>query len=402
MRKKMRLIAILLAMILSAGTMSVPAFANTGEYTEDGSTQAAATIQAQEADSSSEDSVAAGTTEEPAAANPIEEITGETQEEGPIDRSVTITDNEGTAFSIPVPDVETLITLMEKLQGKETKQTGTVVTNGDVLNVRTGSSTDYDIINQLQNGSIVEVIGEENGWYKIIIPGKTGYVCGDYLSVSSAQEELISKEELTKLLEMMMSQVGSDKQLALTPDGNLTLVDDVGKTTGAGKQFVTMVTKNGNYFYLIIDRDDKGESTVHFLNQVDERDLFSLMDEDEAAAMKEELAAEEAARQAAENPPAATPSETEQEAQEPEPEKKGGSVIPALIVLLLVLGGGGAFFFLQLKNKKKEEAERPDPDADYDEDEDLDFGYPEDDGDGSGIGTDDNDYYDESDEDSAE
>ena len=315
---------------------------------------------------------------------------------------MTITDNEGTAFSIPVPDVETLITLMEKLQGKETKQTGTVVTNGDVLNVRTGSSTDYDIINQLQNGSIVEVVGEENGWYKIIIPGKTGYVCGDYLSVSSAQEELISKEELTKLLEMMMSQVGSDKQLALTPDGNLTLVDDVGKTTGAGKQFVTMVTKNGNYFYLIIDRDDKGESTVHFLNQVDERDLFSLMDEDEAAAMKEELAAEEAARQAAENPPAATPSETEQEAQEPEPEKKGGSVIPALIVLLLVLGGGGAFFFLQLKNKKKEEAERPDPDADYDEDEDLDFGYPEDDGDGSRIGTDDNDYYDESDEDSAE
>ncbi|MBR0268124.1 MAG: DUF4366 domain-containing protein [Clostridia bacterium] len=402
MRKKMRLIAILSAMILSAGTMSVPAFANTGEYTEDGSTQAAAAIQAQEADSSSEDSAAAGTTEDPAAANPIEEITGKTQEEGPIDRSVTITDNEGTAFSIPVPDVETLITLMEKLQGKETKQTGTVVTNGDVLNVRTGSSTDYDIINQLQNGSIVEVIGEENGWYKIIIPGKTGYVCGDYLSVSSAQEELISKEELTKLLEMMMSQVGSDKQLALTPDGNLTLVDDVGKTTGAGKQFVTMVTKNGNYFYLIIDRDDKGESTVHFLNQVDERDLFSLMDEDEAAAMKEELAAEEAARQAAENPPAATPSETEQEAQEPEPEKKGGSVIPALIVLLLVLGGGGAFFFLQLKNKKKEEAERPDPDADYDEDEDLDFGYPEDDGDGSRIGTDDNDYYDESDEDSAE
>ena len=42
MRKNMRLIAILSAMILSAGTMSVPAFANTGEHTEDGSTQAAA------------------------------------------------------------------------------------------------------------------------------------------------------------------------------------------------------------------------------------------------------------------------------------------------------------------------------------------------------------------------
>ena len=39
----------------------------------------------------------------------------------------------------------------------------------------------------------------------------------------------------------------------------------------------TLVSKNGNYFYLIIDRDDEGEQTVHFLNQVDEADLLSLM-----------------------------------------------------------------------------------------------------------------------------
>ena len=52
----------------------------------------------------------------------------------------------------------------------------------------------------------------------------------------------------------------------LTPDGNLTLVDDAGTEVKARKQFVTLVTKSGNYFYLIIDRDDKGEQTVHFLN----------------------------------------------------------------------------------------------------------------------------------------
>ena len=35
---------------------------------------------------------------------------------------------------------------------------------------------------------------------------------------------------------------------------------------------------------------------MHFLNQVDEADLFALMDEDQAAAMKEQIAAEEAAK----------------------------------------------------------------------------------------------------------
>ena len=52
----------------------------------------------------------------------------------------------------------------------------------------------------------------------------------------------------------------------LTPKGNATLVDDY----GGNKQLITVTTKSGNCFYILIDRAAEGEQTVHFLNQVDE------------------------------------------------------------------------------------------------------------------------------------
>ena len=291
---------------------------------------------------------------------------------------VTVTDG---AVTIAYKEIET----------EDQVLTGTVTTMGSNLNDRTGPSTGYDIISSLANGSQVEILDEEDGWYRISFPADLAYVCGQYVRLNDITPTEtpegysfdITGEELAELLSTFCGYSGQEPQVipeaqGLTPDGNLTLVDDFGEITGEGQQFITLVTKAGNYFYLIIDRDEKGEETVHFLNMVDERDLFSLIDEEEAAAMKEELAAEEAARQAAENPPTVTPSEPEPEVQEPEQGKKGGGILPARIILLLVLGGGGAFFFIQLKNKKKEEAERPDPDADYDEEDDLDFGYAED------------------------
>lgn len=60
-----------------------------------------------------------------------------------------------------------------------------------------------------------------------------------------------------------MGETGGNDN-ALTPDGNMTLIDDIGSSEESGKQFITVQTKNGNVFYLIIDRDDEGEYTVHF------------------------------------------------------------------------------------------------------------------------------------------
>lgn len=156
----------------------------------------------------------------------------------------------------------------------------------------------------------------------------------------------------------------------LTPDGNLTLVDDI-TSEKTGKQFITVVSKNGNYFYIIIDRDDEGENTVHFLNQVDEADLLNLMDEEDAQAIldadakeaAERAAREQAAREAEE---AASRPQTEQVQEE----KKPVNWIPAAICVMLAGIGIVVFFLIRMKKKTDPAEQFPDPDANYSEDED--------------------------------
>ena len=156
----------------------------------------------------------------------------------------------------------------------------------------------------------------------------------------------------------------------LTPDGNLTLVDDI-TSEKTGKQFITVVSKNGNYFYIIIDRDDEGENTVHFLNLVDEADLLNLMDEEDAQAIldadakeaAERAAREQAAREAEE---AASRPQTEQVQEE----KKPVNWIPAAICVMLAGIGVVVFFLIRMKKKTDPAEQFPDPDANYSEDED--------------------------------
>ncbi|WP_459501877.1 C40 family peptidase [Bacillus sp. C1] len=62
------------------------------------------------------------------------------------------------------------------------KNNSTYTVTADVLHVRSGSNTSSDIISRVYEGQTLDVIGEENGWFKINHNGKTGYVSGEFVS----------------------------------------------------------------------------------------------------------------------------------------------------------------------------------------------------------------------------
>lgn len=158
----------------------------------------------------------------------------------------------------------------------------------------------------------------------------------------------------------------------LTPEGNATLVDDF----YGDKQLITVTTKAGNYFYILIDRaNEDAETAVHFLNQVDEADLMALMEDGEAQEAPAVCTCTEKCQAGAVNTScpvcsvnmsecAGVEPEVEPE-PEPEEEKSGGMGALALVLGLLVLGGGGAFAYIKFIRPNQAAKASADPD-DYD------------------------------------
>ena len=123
----------------------------------------------------------------------------------------------------------------------------------------------------------------------------------------------------------------------LTPEGNMTLVDDIDGDAAEDKQFIVVKSKGGNYFYIIVDRAAEGENSVHFLNQVDESDLMAIIGEEQ----------------------------TEQ------PQNGMGGLLIFLVVGLL--GGGAALYYVKFMKPKQNVKGSTDLDEfdfdEYDEDE---------------------------------
>lgn len=175
----------------------------------------------------------------------------------------------------------------------------------------------------------------------------------------------------------------------LTPDGNLALIDDIldgsyysSEEIGEGgkMQFVTVETKSGNVFYLIIDHST---GDVYFLNLVDESDLLALLEDEGYEAECDCKVRCEAGAVNTDCPVCRTdlkgckgeepePTPTPTPAADSEPEDDGGfnAAVILLIVLILLLIAGAAAAFLKFCKKK------PDTSGDTDLD---DYEFPEDD-----------------------
>ena len=305
------------------------------------------------------------------------------------DGSITITIN-GQKWNFDAEDTE------------ESKTTGKVVTQGSRLNLRTGAGLNYEIIDQLRPGEEVTVIGTEGDWYKVIVPEKTGYVHSDYLELLETAEENseIDSAMLMLLLNVIFQNMNTatttpEPQTTFTPDGNLSLIDDILQTEVYAtedtelkeKQFITLQSKSGNYFYLVIDRTGDTEN-VYFMNLVDEADLMALIESEENGTSVPVCSCTEKCAVGAINTNCeiCRTNMSECVGTEPEPEPTVEPTEPVeeseqkesnpmmLLLMLALIGGGGAFAYIKFfKNKPATKGNADLDDYDYGDEDDEDI-----------------------------
>ena len=135
--------------------------------------------------------------------------------------------------------------------------------------------------------------------------------------------------------------------------GNGEVLDD--KTDDGTKEFLTIQTKNGNTFFLVLDRSNNTEN-VYMLSMIDENDLAEFMDETQTEETPQVVIPETETTVA--------PEETEPETVQPE--EGGGMNTGALLAIgLLAAGGIGAGYYFKVVKPKKDEAQEDGEDLEF-------------------------------------
>ena len=138
-----------------------------------------------------------------------------------------------------------------------------------------------------------------------------------------------------------------EEKIPFTIAGNGEVEDNI--VDDPSKEFFTVKTKDGNTFFLVIDRARNSEN-VYMLSMIDEYDLQEFLDDEERNGKQEE---ETPTVVLPETKPESTP---DVEIEEPKEESSGGMNKILLLVFVAALGGAGAFFYFYIyKPKPKEE-----------------------------------------------
>lgn len=168
----------------------------------------------------------------------------------------------------------------------------------------------------------------------------------------------------------------------LTPEGNMELIDNIEGDAAEDKQFIVVQSRGGNYFYIVIDKAAQGENTVHFLNQVDEADLLSIIEDGQSEAPPAVCSCTDKCEAGSVNTACPVCSTDRSKcagkeavtAPEDEPQPEENNNMGGLVIFLVValLGGGALYYFKIMKPKQgvKGTTDLEDFDfEDYDEDE---------------------------------
>ena len=104
------------------------------------------------------------------------------------------------------------------------------VNAGSVLNVRVGPSVSTSIVTTLKAGAKVNVLSETNGWSKVDVNGKVGYVSSSFLI--SKQESTIKYVSIDPSSTLNVRESASTKGNVVTKLKNSTKVEVVSESNG--------------------------------------------------------------------------------------------------------------------------------------------------------------------------
>lgn len=157
----------------------------------------------------------------------------------------------------------------------------------------------------------------------------------------------------------------------LTPTGNMALQDDIEGEEAESIEFLTVTTRDNHIFYIVIEHTKNGNN-VHFLNQVDDVDLRTLLSDEQVAEYFPEETGEETTESSGSGFSILGGGETEPDPTGEEDEEKSkfdfGSLKMLLIVVAVVAAIGGGYYFVKIKPKKDGKINE---DAEFDDDEDI-------------------------------